>query len=245
MRILHTRYYYYYVLWSGRAPPRDPNSQPLISPPLSTSLLLYYHNTATTLQLFFFSSLLFFLFFFSLLRASSCLLITPDFRLSLSLSLFPLLSSLSFSPSSSPLLYLLPIHNLLFFVYSLSFLFNSITCVTVSLLLSSRPSYSFLSLSLSIRISLPVRRLGGVCACVCVCVVPAVAFAPRTLFFAFSLPSLSHSLRRELFHDVSSLRLTTTEPHDFHRQLRADWQQHIWQCSVAELQRQSFVEAQR
>ena len=229
-------YYYYYVLWSGRAPPRDPNSQPLISPPLSTSLLLYYHNTATTLQLFFFSSLLFFLFFFSLLRASSCLLITPDFRLSLSLSLFPLLSSLSFSPSSSPLLYLLPIHNLLFFVYSLSFLFNSITCVTVSLLLSSRPSYSFLSLSLSIRISLPVRRLGGVCECVrCVCCGLCASYT----FFAFSLPSSSHSLRRELFHDVSSLRLATTEPHGFHRQLR------VWQCSVAELQRQGFVEAQR
>ena len=137
MRILHTRYYYYYVLWSGRAPPRDPNSQPLISPPLSTSLLLYYHNTATTLQLFFFSSLLFFLFFFSLLRASSCLLITPDFRLSLSLSLFPLLSSLSFSPSSSPLLYLLPIHNLLFFL-SILFPFYSIQLPVLLCLFSCR-----------------------------------------------------------------------------------------------------------
>ena len=235
MRILHTRYYYYYVLWSGRAPPRDPNSQPLISPPLSTSLLLYYHNTATTLQLFFFSSLLFFLFFFSLLRASSCLLITPDFRLSLSLSLFPLLSSLSFSPSSSPLLYLLPIHNLLFFVYSLSFLFNSITCVTVSLLLSSRPSYSFLSLSLSIRISLPVRRLGGVCVCA-LCLLWPLRLVH---FFCFFFALIIAHLRRELLHDVSSLRLATTEPHGFHRQLR------VWQCSVAELQRQGFVEAQR
>ena len=142
-------YYYYYVLWSGRAPPRDPNSQPLISPPLSTSLLLYYHNTATTLQLFFFSSLLFFLFFFSLLRASSCLSITPDFHLSIFplLLLVPLLLPPSLSAS-----YPQPTFFCLFSFLSIQF---NYLCYCVSSLVVS--SILLLSLTLTFHPNIPAR----------------------------------------------------------------------------------------